>query len=52
MRAALHLNAMDSDIVWYRESSNPLFVCTMQRRRFSTLSHFTQFDGVDTRSAR
>ena len=52
LRAALHLNGMDSDIVWYHESSNPLFVSTMQWKRFSTLSHFIQFDDVDARSAR
>ena len=52
IRTALHLNGMDSDIVLYHESSNPLFDSTMQRKLFSTLSHFIQFDDVDKRSAR
>ena len=46
VRHALHLNKIDSDIVWYHGSSNPLFVCAMKRKRLST-----QFDDVDTRSA-
>ena len=49
VRAAMNLNGMDSDIAWCHYSSNPLFVCTLQQKRFSILSHFIQFDDVDTR---
>ena len=52
VRAALHLNGVDCDNVWYHDSANDLFVCTMQRKRFSVLSHFIQFDDCQTRATR
>ena len=52
LRGALQINETDTDTVWYHESSHDIFATTMQRKRFTFLTHIIQFDDLDTRRGR
>ena len=52
IRGALKLNGMHVDSVWYHESSHDLFSSTMQRKRFTFLTHLIQFVDSETREER
>ena len=46
MRGALCLNLVSIDTVFYYATSNPVFSAAFERKRFSLLCQFIQFDNA------
>ena len=46
MRGALCLNLVSIDTVFYHATSNPVFSAAFERKRFSLLCQFIQFDNA------
>ena len=52
MRASLISSLSLADVIWYYESSNGLFATTMSMKHFQFISHFIEFDVMDTSEER